>query len=1666
MRMLQSSALSAWVVLSVFLIGCDDASPRSEVAPSTNAVAAADAATNVVESGASSTNAAAAVNAVEADRKSTAESRQQKKKMPEPPAVMEFEVYVREGMIDVMFTTVPDMLKIRDHIRIVPEVDFKVSHVYYNARCVRIEGKFEPKTEYTVVLSAGLPMSDGTGLPREYRRTVVFKSQLPTARFTAGRNGRYLPPAGARAVEVATINVKKLDISLARVPVRNVVQLLARDEGKYGYRWSSVDGESTLQLAEKPFEREIVVDAEENREKQVLVPLMLPANWPSADAADASAENGMSVKKPDTLVSAPNGIYLVRVRPANERNDDGTKAYFGWSHRLVAATDIGLSVRRAQKWIYAWTTSLTTGYPESGLKVEVYGANGVLLASDVSDKDGLAACDCGNGADPFAVVVSREDGSDSVFLALSGSMSVDETVGDSSPREFVAPEGCEAFVWTDRGIYRHDEPVMVQAIVRNGEGNAPEPFPLTLRLISPRGDEYAHATGLTDECGRFTVDDFSVPADQRSGRWRVEATIPGQQGEKDDRLLLGVASFQIEEFVPAKIRVALSDLPEGAADMTNLSVTVSAEHLFGGAARDLPAHVSVSFEDAPFKPEGWKGYAFGSSSRRIAPNFQRLDGQQLDADGRTRFEFAPEGELLPAAAVKLTVQGTVLEGGGRPVNTRRSSVLHVYPFYIGCTLEEGVGLSNDGLRRRLALVNPDGTKHAEKVALKVRFERVESNYTCERDDSGSYTWKCTKLNYPLSEETVTTDDDGQAEIVCPANIWGEMLVRVEDPRTKTEYCATYWVSDVEGGADVLAAPMNDPTALTLVADKKLYMPGDVPRITVKAPFAGRAWITLLREGVLSSQVVKLTNVTSVVSLDAVEADWAPNVAVAVTVVQAVGGGKQHRAARARGLLPLPVTTSDRRLEVAVKADVSRDAAGAHVDVSVDALCEAAKGEVATVTVVDEGINLFTDEPVPDPYGWFAATRWACHPLYDVFNRLLPVLSDPLRANGAKTGGGADEGLFGRVSPVSTRRFKPMSKWEKTVDLKDGAGRCRFDLGAFVGEVRVTAVAVNRRGVGAGAVHAKVAPKLVAQPDAPRFAAPGDTCVLTYTLINRSGAAGSAEYAVAVAGTNFVGTATLEKDGSTTLEFPLTLGAVCGEERIVYEAKGFGETCREELLLPVRPAVAWEKTGYTRLLAAGETLEADLPADIAFPELARRLVTVSESPLTQLVQAFTQLAQYPYGCLEQTTSQVLPLIAAGGVLNGLDVERTSIAADARSAVEAGVARVCSMMCGSRFAMWPDVLPDWSERATWVDAYAAEFLATAAKAGYAVSDEALERVAEQCREMANYLDRPLVAATACFDLALLGRPDKAQMLRLYDSREKLPSVARAYLARAFARTGDAARAKELLAAARPDVGVRANAAYLTALIEVDSKDPRLAGFANALLAARNGSCGHWLTTTDNASALIALASYFNLAGKAAGEFSVSLEEDGRKTALASGRRTLVTGAGKVKIVNAGGPVFATVERRVLPDAAKVAALASGVTIEQRVVTMGADLSQLDPNTLRRGDAALIEIALKYPDECDISDTVIDLPLPACFEPAPCADMFREKSAEWELRREVRDDRVVIFTSAYRVKQGERIVFYVPVSTVTTGSFAFPGATVDAMYRPEVNGRAATTRIAIAR
>ena len=1550
--------------------------------------------------------------------------------------------YDGDDEIKLVLSQRPDMDVVREYVTVEPLSSGVVSFRYTtpwgdhpatgnHVPTLTIGGDFAYRTNVTLRVRKGFPAHGATcaALAEDFTYAFTRKDAEPCVDFADA--GRYLPPLGARAIAVRSVNVPEVEVAVRNLPAENAVFALALEEGEYSRidkswaRSDAVRDEFFRDLAGEPVVRTCRTANELNRPETVAVPVGL-------------GEDG------------GNGLYLVRASIAGKERDDDSwwsKGANQYRFRLVCVSDLGLSVRRiADGSMLAWINSFATGRPVEGAEVLVYSPANVLVAKGRTDADGLCRPDRIADGEPFAVVARAADGSDSTFIALRDSMKVDETRPDGARPDYLKPDGLAAFLWTERGIYRHGEPMLLHALVRNGASEAMPPMPVEVRLSNPSGRLHARKTFMTDSRGSFATDAFSVGDDQPSGAWTLSLWTSGENGVQ-----IGERAVKVEEFAPPQIRVRAEAQPMPPQDF---EFAVGAEHLYGGAAKGLACEGAVVFEDVDFAPSAWKGYRFGNEDRAIRPSFRRLGKAKLDGAGRHVFK-APlwESSGLPRAAVRATGQGTVFEDGGRPACARKSVVCHYYPFYIGATLSPWMARPAIGYPQvDVACVMPDGRRVKDPRRLAAKIERVDTVYAYRKRGGGDggdgwAAWDCERVRTTVADGIdLATDPDGDTVLTLPVRDCGDYVLTINDRESDASFAMAFYLSD--GGDEGIRAPLSQPAAVTVAPDKAFYRVGETPRLMVKSPFTGVALVTLVRDRLVWRDVVALTNATAELTLPATATSWAPSADVEISVVQAVTPGDGRFAVRAHGQATIAVRPAERELPVKVDAVVSQEGdSGAKVKVAVSLGADVDGDVRAVVTLVDEGINLLTGEKTPDPVGFFAQPRSAAHPLYDLYHRLLPVVdAAKLKAGGVKTGGGFGAEMLSRVSPVPTRRFKPLAMWRTDVPLRfaDGEvrGEAEFALPEFAGEIRVTALVYGATSAGAAAVTRKVSPKIVAQPDAPRFAAPGDEFAVTLPISNRSGADGEAQvaYSLEVAGPLEMleergdGAILLAKDELAVLNLRVKATGT-GEGVLKFRVSGLGETHSSTILLPVRPAAAWRETAGVDELAPGATKTYGA-ADAS----SRRSFAVGGSRLAELGAALEWLADYPHGCLEQTASRIFPLVTAGGIL-----AECRPGLETRAFVEAGVRRVESMVRANDFVMWPDCgSAPWDRE---VSLYAAHFLVEAERCGFALNPAARPRVMKFLSRWAMSTN-DVVSAYACHTLALAGRPEKDRMLRLYDRRGDIGALSRSRLARAFTAIDDRARARELLALSSAPQSVKEAAFSLLAMLELDPEDARIPPLVVYLAEKRDAATFSWGTTESNAHALLALGEYYRHRGWKGGEPAVARHDNAD---------------GSVTFANTGDSVaFVSWRRLDAPPPESVRPEESVIAISRRL--LDADGNPVDAGALERGDLVQVEIALRSAERRIYSDLVVEDLLPAAFEPVRGDLQEGGRLPEWVLRTDARDDRVLVYSRRFTLEKGETAVFRHCVRVVTPGEFVFPAAAVEAMYAPEVRASTAAGRIAV--
>lgn len=1349
-----------------------------------------------------------------------------------------------------------------------------------------------------------------------------------------------------------------------------------------------------------------------------------------------------------------------------------TNAHSFLDHRLLIMTDLGISFKQLGQTLLVLVTSLKDAAPVAGAAVQVYSRSNQLLAAGVTSADGIAKFN-GVGFEhgaPHAIIVRKDE--DINFLAISrGHL---PTAGfDIEGDPYTQEHTVEAAVIGEREIYRPGETVRLKVLVRGKYLTPAPPMPILAVLAAPDGRKILERTIHPDDLGLADLT-CSLADHAMTGVYQLTLTVPG------GKVSIGGTKIQVEAFVPDRIETKVrADRPRANLAET-LKFSVKGAYLFGAPAEGHRVRAMYSLTPAAFAPAAFADYRFGRSDHSFKDVFYELNENRLNDKGECDYSLTLPESLEPPAALNLVFTATVLDVGARGVSARQELTVHPYPFYIGIqplTANPGAVPYGSTLDFKIVAVTPAGRAIPEKT-LKVAVYRNEWEHSYRADERGNYRYIWEKRAAPVLESE-SRIENGVGHFSFKMSGWGDYVFEVSDTETKTKSSVEFgsgWDGG-EGGSRV--SRKLDFDRLELKLDKDLYRPGQTASVKLTAPFDGVAYLFV--EGSDIQFFRRVTVSRGKASFDIpVQTSWAPNVYISAVLLSG-----SHRAkfgqTRAVGIAPLKVLADHKILDVALDVPSHPVPGTEHVILIhvKDRQGQAVSGEVA-LSIVDQGVLQLTDLAFGNPYNHFFRKRANQVTNSDLFSYLNPEPETRVIRRLTPSG---DEGLRRHRLPFKMTSVVPVSEWHPRVKVVDGTAKLKWKAPDFSGKLTFRAWAVSAGGVGFQKVDREQKQPLILESSLPMAATFGDKFRAPLKVISNLNE--PRRVTLRVRGDSLLAAAldtdfNLEPGGSVDVSAPVEVSAGMGMGELtvrMIHAAGHGGPSAEgdrdvkrsaagsaaqTLKVAVRPPYPVMTESEFHPVNFGAAFEVQ-PPDRFIAQTARYRMILSRLPDARLLAGLDYLIQYPYGCIEQTTSSVFPQLYLKNLLKMTD-PRFSRDAEIDRNIYQGINRLMSMArADGSFAYWPGA----GDAYPYGSVYAAHFLAEAARAGYAVPEFQLSKIKEYLQKLAESTtaDIPL-RAYACYVLALTGvhnAPLAHKLLPTADGHYKY------YLAAAMVMSGEADAVGGLVRANSPIVSGRttdgvlssdvvSEAAMLNALIEVNSGAPIVESLAAGLLK-KAGHRGHWGTTHDNAQALVALGKYYQTKTREGGSGSAVLLVDGVERLRFDGQRDTFLEWDRqpktiqIRSAGAGGFHFTLVSSGI-PAESHQKYFQRGI----EVVRSYYDLTgkPYGSDTFVQGQMVVIEAKIKVHQR--LGNLFYEDILPAGLEPenprmsTRAQDVpFLSEGAFQPDHIDFRDDRVVVFFSAH---SPERVYTYRYLARAgARGTFRHPALSAGCMYDPDV-------------
>ncbi|MGL4728671.1 MAG: alpha-2-macroglobulin, partial [Bosea sp. (in: a-proteobacteria)] len=700
---------------------------------------------------------------------------------------------------------------------------------------------------YSMVVRPGLPSSiPGEILTKSSDYEIYVRDRKPAVRFT-GKN-YVLPRTGQQGIPVVSINAPKIDVTVMRVGDRNLINSVHSEEFL-----TQLGGSDANRIArekgQQVWQGEMDAQTELNKDVITAFPVVEAVGKLQPGLYVMTAEPATGNPKPpvQTPANGDGGDYV---------DDDWERKATQW----FVVSDLGLTSFSGPDGVHVLVRSLADAAPVNGVEVRLIARNNEVLGLVRTDASGHAKFDAGLGKGLGGMapgLVTAQTGEDYGFLDLKQA-AFDLT--DRGVKGRVAPQGLDAFLFTERGVYRSGETVHLTTLLRDGRGQAVTGLPLTMVVKRPDGIEYRRSV-IADQGAGGRALSLPLLSNAAPGTWRAQA-FSDPKG-----MPIGEVTFLVEDYVPERIEVTLEPAKKVLRAGEPAEIDVIAKYLYGaiGAGLDVTGSTILRSASASAIP-GFAGFETGVTDEAFEPVQNDIEGgATTDSAGKARITAALEAaEINRPLEAEVTIR--VAESGGRAV--ARSVTLPIVPkgaaIGVKKMFKDGELGAGQTANFDAIMAYGDGRRIA-RTGVKWQLSRVSRNYQWFFKE-GRWNYEAVKSVRRVADGEVAMSTTAAARIAAPVD-WGSYRLDLradgaDGAETSIEFAVGYSTDKTADTPDVLE------TAL----DKPAYAVGETMQLRISPRFTGKATIAVISDRVAELKTVDIAQGGTTIPLT-VSAEW-------------------------------------------------------------------------------------------------------------------------------------------------------------------------------------------------------------------------------------------------------------------------------------------------------------------------------------------------------------------------------------------------------------------------------------------------------------------------------------------------------------------------------------------------------------------------------------------------------------------------------------------------------------------------------------------------------------------------------------------------------------------------------------------------------------------------
>jgi alpha-2-macroglobulin len=1549
---------------------------------------------------------------------------------------------------------------------------------------------------YKVTVNPGIRNAWGDTLKKPFVAHIFFENRLPAVKIEG--KGNILPNSGKLILPFETIGLNAVDVSIIKIYENNVPQFLQSN---------SLSGDDDLRRVATPIvEKTIRLDDDKTLDLHHTQHFALDIDkylktepgaiyhvtigfrpqyslykCNAADAkknGDATATSDDEEEDDDTYSSNQSNVddqeafwsrynqYYPYGYNWDDQSNPCANSYYSrdrWATRNIIASDIGLVAKRTNNnSLTVAVASILTTQPMSGVELDVMDYQEQLITKAKSDGDGFANINFSRK--PYLLIAKK--GTERGYLKLDDESALSTSQFDVSGTE--VKDGIKGFVFGERGVWRPGDTLYINCIIEDKDNKLPVGHPVEFSLYNPQGQLYKHIVQPNAD-GGFNIFKTATEQGSPTGNWQVKIKVGGAVFTK---------TVKIETIMPNRLKIDLSFGRDSILGRNNVSQgLLSSKWLFGATAKQLKAKIDVSVYSQKTTFPKYKDYTFDNPIATFSSQDKNIFDGTLDDNGNANINPDFEiGENAPGM-LRANMLVKVFEPGGAFSVDNIVFPYSPYNSYAGVKLPQGDKdwgylLTDQPHSAQIVDVDDRGNLVAGNSNVEVQLYKIQWRWWWDNSGEDMSNFTQDQYNKLITKQTVhLVNGVGKWDFNIPAKDWGRYLVLVKDLRSghvtgQVTYMDDYGWESRQNTDDPTSASM-----LSFTADKVSYNVGDEITLTIPSSAGGRGLVNI-ESGtkILKSFWVETQQGQTLVKFQA-DKNMSPNIYADVTLLQPHAQTANDLPIRLYGVLPILVEDKSTILTpVITMPDVLRPEQRSSVTVS-----EASgRGMTYCIAIVDEGLLSLTHFKTPDPHSSFYAREALGVKGWDMYDYVLGAWSGGI-VQTLTLGGDEDAGP---LNQKHANRFKPVVLYMGPFYLKKGEHQTHdFTLPPYIGEVRTMVVAADNGSYGNADKDVEVKKPLMILATAPRVLGPMETIKVPVTVFAADNSVKNVTVSLqSNAYMDVVGAAsqniTFSSPGEQVVNFSVKVKSNVGIGDIKVSATSGSENATTEIQLDIRNPNPPVTSVTEKDLTAGQQWKTTV-TPIGSAATSKAVIEISSVPPMNLEKRLNYLIEYPYGCIEQTTSAVFPQLVLNQLTDLDDYRKAEIDRNIR----AGISSLQDFQRpDGGFSYWPGQ-PESDE---WGTNYAGDFLLEARDKGYTVSATMLQqwtayqknKANEWIPQSSNFYGGDLTEAYRLYLLAMAKAPEIGAMNRLKDFTYISPE-AKWRLAAAYKLIGQDNVALALINGLPTTFPARYSPGYTYGS---DLRDEAMVLETLTLLGRRDQAAAvlttvasklaqdDWYSTQTTAYSLIAIAKYCGKNPSGA-KIIADIDINGKTTNINSSSYITqvpldvtkgnvdinVDDKGSnllyVRLVSQGQPL-ANDNLKVNNNPAILGLTVSYIT---------QDGKPLDVTKLPQGTDFVAKVTITNPGRRGYySDMALSQIFPSGWEILNTR-MQDDGDAEGSLKsssydyQDVRDDRVYTY---FGIAERQTLTYYVQLNAAYLGKYFLPGTFCGAMYDNTIN------------